>query len=294
MQLVTGDLDLFCAGPDGQRWREQLTEAMAGGRVLPQWCFALRSEGQRLAAVSYWAPQAGADPVLAWHFDPGAGVAHGAEVLRRSAPTLGVDRVLYDIRRDGGERPHGGAAHEALTAGGFPLEVERLELSWRPPAGLPCDPGRLRYRPARELGRAAIREVIRQVAVGSLDHDTRMELAAGRADRDADEACEYVLRCPGEPHWFEFGYHAGELVGFVVPARSPALAQISYIGVLPQHRGHGYVDDLLARGTATLAATGADEVVAGTDTGNEPMAAAFARAGYVELGRIFRYYWRRS
>lgn len=33
-------------------------------------------------------------------------------------------------------------------------------------------------------------------------------------------------------------------------------------------------------------------MIAGTDTGNAPMAAAFARAGYTEVERVFRYYWR--
>ena len=296
MQLVIGDLDLFCAGPNWPSWREQLTKAIDGGRARPQWCFSLRAGDERLAAVSYWAPFDGADPVLAWHFDPGADPWFGAEVLRRSVGTLGVRRILHDVRLPAGARPDTTEdirlVHQALTAGGFPLEVERLELAWRPQAGLSRDPGRLRYRPARELGEDAMLDVLHRVAVGSLDHDTRTELAAGRGEQDAREAYQFVTTCGGEPDWFEFGYLGDELVGFVVPARQPTWAQIAYIGVVPEHRGHGYVDDLLARGTATLAAAGAEEVTAGTDTGNRPMAAAFARAGYADAGRVFRYSWR--
>jgi ribosomal protein S18 acetylase RimI-like enzyme len=229
--------------------------------------------------------------VQAWHFDPGADPRHGAEVLRRSAATVGATRLLHDIRLPAGSRPEA-TVHEALLAGGFTLEVERLELVWRAASGLPRDPGRLRYRPARELGPAAMLDAMRRVAVGSLDHDTKTELAAGRGEQDAVDAYEYVTTCGGEPHWFEFGYLGEELVGFVVPAVQPGWAQIAYIGVFPEHRGHGYIDDLLARGTATLAAAGIDEVAAGTDTGNAPMAAAFARAGYADAGRVFRYYWR--
>lgn len=243
MQLVSGDLDLFCAGDGGSRWREQLTKAIDGGRVRPEWCFALSDGGRdRAAAVSYWAPHAGADPVLAWQFDPGREPGYGAEVLRRSAPTLGVSKVLHDMRLPSGSRPDDTPAHEALTAGGFALEVERLELSWRPENGLPRDPGRLSYRQARDLGEAAIMDALRRVAVGSLDHDTRTELEAGRAEQDAAEAFDYVMTCGGEPHWFEFGYLARgshEPVGFVVPARQPTWAQIAYIGVFPEHRGKG-------------------------------------------------------
>ncbi|MFC7104745.1 GNAT family N-acetyltransferase [Nonomuraea rubra] len=63
---------------------------------------------------------------------------------------------------------------------------------------------------------------------------------------------------------------------------------------MPEHRGHGYVDDLLARGTRTLAEAGLQRVVAATDVANVPTANAFLRAGYSETGRLFRYYWRAS
>lgn len=292
MQLIVGDLDLFCSAAGGDVWRAQLTKAIDGGRVRPEWCFALRDrDGHGLAAVSYWAPRAGIAPVLAWHFAPGADPRYGAEVLRRSAPTVGALRLLHDVRCPAGSRPDI-AVHDALSAGGFALEVERLELNWRVQTRLPRDPGRLRYRPAHELGPAAMLDAMRRVAVGSLDHDTRTELAAGRAEQEALDRYEYVTTCGGEPHWFEFGYLGDELVGFVAPAAEPAWAQIAYIGVVPEYRGHGYVDDLLARGTATLAAAGFEEVAASTDTGNVPMVAAFARAGYTDAGHIFRYYWR--
>ena len=54
----------------------------------------------------------------------------------------------------------------------------------------------------------------------------------------------------------------------------------AYIAVLPEHRGHGYVDDLLAETTRVLTEHGADRIGADTDSTNAPMAAAFDRAGY--------------
>jgi RimJ/RimL family protein N-acetyltransferase len=70
-----------------------------------------------------------------------------------------------------------------------------------------------------------------------------------------------------------------------MPTRNYEFPVIGYIGVVPEQRGHGYVDDLLAEGTALLADQGAEVVKADTDTGNVPMAAAFARAGYQVTGR---------
>jgi hypothetical protein len=56
---------------------------------------------------------------------------------------------------------------------------------------------------------------------------------------------------------------------------------IGYIGVVPEQRGRGYVDELLAEMAWTLAdlAPG-EEVGADTDFGNVPMAKAFVRAGF--------------
>jgi RimJ/RimL family protein N-acetyltransferase len=77
----------------------------------------------------------------------------------------------------------------------------------------------------------------------------------------------------------------GELVGLVMPSRNYQFPVIGYVGVVPEQRGHGFVDDLLAEGTAVLAAEDADVIRADTDAGNAPMAASFARAGYRIVGR---------
>jgi hypothetical protein len=50
--------------------------------------------------------------------------------------------------------------------------------------------------------------------------------------------------------------------------------------VVPELRGHGYVDDLLTEISHLLAAAGARWIQADTDLANRPMAAAFERSGY--------------
>ena len=75
----------------------------------------------------------------------------------------------------------------------------------------------------------------------------------------------------------------------MMPARNPTSAVINFIGVVPEHRGRGYVDDLLAEGTATLHAAGAERARADTDTRNLPVAAAFGRAGYAKFAKSREY-----
>jgi RimJ/RimL family protein N-acetyltransferase len=56
--------------------------------------------------------------------------------------------------------------------------------------------------------------------------------------------------------------------------------------VLPEYRGRGYVDEILAEVTRILAIeAGATAIHADTDLGNQPMAAAFERLGYRNFGR---------
>ena len=63
----------------------------------------------------------------------------------------------------------------------------------------------------------------------------------------------------------------GELAGFGIPSQNTDYAVVGYLGVLPEHRGHGYVDEILAEITRILVAeTGATNIRADTDLENRP------------------------
>jgi len=65
----------------------------------------------------------------------------------------------------------------------------------------------------------------------------------------------------------------------VLATRTAYDAAVSYIGVLPQHRGRGIVDGLLAEALRVHGAAGEPRVVATTDADNAPMRRAFERTG---------------
>ncbi|WP_219471849.1 GNAT family N-acetyltransferase [Nonomuraea rhizosphaerae] len=265
--------------------RSQLAAAHDEGRTRPEWCF---TEGQ--ARLAFWAPFRGADPVVTWLFEPGPDPAAASGLLRRGLSALGLGKMIHDISLRPGltplvDRP---VEHEALLGAGFTLEVERLNLEWRLGSDVPADPGRLTYRAARRLPAGFVLDLLVRISQGSLDYDTQIELATAGAEHEARWMYDDLVNRRGKPDWFVVGYLDDSPVGLVAPDDH----SIAYIGVLPEHRGHGYVNDLLAHGTATLAEAGVDRVVAGTDVGNTPTAAAFLRAGYSEVGRLFRYYWR--
>ena len=85
----------------------------------------------------------------------------------------------------------------------------------------------------------------------------------------------------GDRNWWRLAYDAeGKLIGFGIPSVNNGGPVVGYLGVLPEHRGQGYINDLLAEITHQLAETGADRIRADTDFGNVPMAKAFERGGY--------------
>ena len=86
---------------------------------------------------------------------------------------------------------------------------------------------------------------------------------------------------------------SGVPVGYVQSAMdNDESAILAEIGVVATQRGQGYVNELLAYGTAVLADSGVSRIGSDTDVANRPMRAAFARAGYVEFASRRDYHWR--
>jgi RimJ/RimL family protein N-acetyltransferase len=128
---------------------------------------------------------------------------------------------------------------------------------------------------------------MRKVSEGTLDREIREERERLGPREAAREFFEDARRVKHEPSWWRLAYNRprGELVGLVMPAQPPTFLTIFYVGVVPEMRGRGYVDDLLATGTATLLEARAGDVEArplraDTDVANTPMAAAFERSGW--------------
>ena len=204
---------------------------------------------------------------------------------------------------------------EAGSRAGLTEEFERLRYAWTPADPPPEPPARLVFR--EEPDDEAFVEVFRRVAEGSLDHHTRQALRTKDPDTQAREDLADYRSMPGDRSWWRLaftqdgtqdgiqdgtqdgiqdatrddtrddtrdgsrgGARDGELVGFALPSANQSGPVVGYLGVLPEHRGHGYVSELLAEITRSHAGRGAERIAADTDTTNIPMARAFERAGY--------------
>jgi RimJ/RimL family protein N-acetyltransferase/predicted N-acetyltransferase YhbS len=294
------DLDLFveAAGtPDQRRDVEEYLERMfAAGSMRPEWCFVAVEEGEGpLGRVAFWTLPGMEEPFalvlldVPWNGDyVGVGTRVLGDVLEE-ARALGA-REIEHVLDDPPMRPqfqhHREQRTELLEGAGFSFRRETGRFEWRgeePPVVTP----RLSFRTLEEVGEDAFVDAMREVSEGTLDREIRGERERLGAQRAAREFFEDARKVEHDSAWWRLAYaRDGELVGLVMPAEPPGFLTIFYVGVLPRMRGQGYIDDLLAAGTASLleARSRNDKpLIADTDVANAPMADAFERAGWARF-----------
>jgi len=309
IRSLTGleELDLFCRLSyvlDGE-----LAEDLAAGRRRPEWMW-VALDGDRLAArAAWWGCEKNGDPVVLDVFDisddsddPGR-IDIGVRLLETaiagviSSDVRPPDYIRFippDWRDYDKARQIVEDRQVALEQVGARLLVERLRLEWRSGTPIPAPSARLAFRPVTD--RAELVELMTQVLDGTLDAHSREALSRGSSGQAAAEQYDGEFMSYSSPRdwWRVATLPDGEPVGFVIPARNDYNPIIAYLGVLPQHRGRGYVDDILAEGTRTLAANDAPRIRASTDLANVPMANAFQRAGYAVHQRQIDMTWARE
>ncbi|MER0443620.1 GNAT family N-acetyltransferase [Streptomyces sp. Edi4] len=170
---------------------------------------------------------------------------------------------------------------EAARRAGLGASLERLRYEWTPGAGLPEPSGALAFdaEPDDEVFVDLFHRVLRD----TLDTLSRKEAdRVGTGQQARDDVAFYRDTMPGDRSWWRVARTpGGEVVGFGLPSRNHTCPVVGYLGVLPEHRGRGYADEILGEITRILVAETAPELVrADTDTTNTPMAAAFERVGY--------------
>ena len=188
------------------------------------------------------------------------------------------------------DRPDAVAAlewrQEAASLAGLTQRLERLRYEWTADAGLPERAGRLTFR--AEPDDEVFVDVLAQILSGTLDATTRRRAArVGPRQQAREDVTFYRDGMRGERSWWRIAEaQDGRIAGFGIPSRNVEYPVVGYLGVLPEQRGHGYVDEILAEITRILATeAGATVIHADTDLENRPMAAAFERAGYRNFGR---------
>lgn len=284
----------------------ELAGDLADGRRRPEWMWvALRGE-RLLARAALWSGSGADAPMLVdvldiddGSSDPGR-VDIGVHMLRTAlaaaipAGARPPDYVRF-VPPDWRENVvTSQAVHERMAIAertGARLFVERLRFEWRPGTPIRAPGRRLIFRPVDS--KEELLALMTAVLDGTLDAHSRADLShmSAREAAVGQYNDEFAGYSDTRDWWRIATLPDGDPVGFVIPARNDYGAIIAYIAVLPAHRGHGYVDAILAEGTRVLAAQNVARIRATTDLRNTPMAEAFRRAGYVNFERALTMTW---
>ncbi|GGU21156.1 GNAT family N-acetyltransferase [Nocardioides albus] len=285
---------------------DELADDLAEGRRRPEWMWVAMSGDRLLARASWWGrPDATAPDVLDFFdlddtLDSDAAIAIGTRLLRTaqaavvpagSTPPEYGRYIPPDWRDDPAARRVVESRMSVLEGLGAKPLVERLRLEWRAGSSVPAPSARLRFRSVSD--RDELVALMEPVLKGTLDAHSQADLETmSPADVAAKHFDDEFAGFSSPREWWQVAeLENGEPVGFVIPARNSYHAIIAYVGVLPAHRGHGYIDDLLGEGTRILAAQDVPRIRASTDLDNIPMAQAFSRAGYINFQRAINMTW---
>lgn len=286
---------------------EELAGDLEAGRRRPGWMWMALRADRLLARAAWWGRPGDPTPLILDVFDidddaldPNR-VAVGARLLTTAMTTIicvgahPPDYVRFvppAWRDDDTSRQVVEDRMNAARQTGARLLVERLRLEWRPETPIPEPTRRLAFRPIRD--QEEIIALMTLVMDGTLDAHSREDLTRLSPRQAAVKHYEDELAQYASPReWWRIATRPdGEPVGFVIPARNDYNAIIAYVGVVPAHRGNGFVDEILAEGSRVLAAQEVPRIRAATDLGNVPMARAFQRAGYVTFEHRIDMTWR--
>lgn len=275
-----------------------LPKTWEDGTRRPEWTYLALRDGALVGRAVWWGWASSELPILTDTLDLADSVTDGFERLAVGTALAaagfaalvppGEDRqIICWVPAGWRSGPEAPAVLEKLamwTGAGARLLVERLDLLWLRGDPVPPPSDRLEFRPVDD---DALVELVARCGDGSLDAHTAQRHARLGREATARFEVEQMREFPGPREWWRAAYApGGEPVGFVLPTRDDDFHAVGYLGVVPEHRGRGYVHDLLGEGTRFLAVEqDAERIVANTDVGYVPMAAAFARAGYADTGR---------
>ncbi|GAA4215933.1 GNAT family N-acetyltransferase [Actinocatenispora rupis] len=274
---------------DAARYRSDFADR----QYRPEWTWVAEERGELLALAVWWSQPTNDTPTTLDHLYVSdrvadrAGVAAGLLTAAHEAyaaagastPPEYQLRLPNEWRRRDPVQAEMAWRRAAVERVGLTEDLERLQYVWTADSGVPESRGRLVFEP--EPSDEAFVDVFRQVSVGSLDTTTRRHVEAYGRAAAAREDLDFYLSAPATRDWWRLARDAdGALVGFGIPWHNPGGPNVGYLGVLPESRGNGYIDEILVEITRFHAANGARRITATTDLVNVPMQKAFERNRY--------------
>jgi RimJ/RimL family protein N-acetyltransferase len=267
-----------------------LTALLEADCTRPEWCLVAEApDGRLVGSVVLWSPPGRDIPTDIVLFEPydeptaaalldAAGDSARGLGAARQAHVLDQPAQAPQFQRDPQRRT------ESLRAAGFRLDRDGCRFKWSADAAAiaPDDP-RLTWRSLADLGEEPFVELLADVLSQTDDAIFRAEVAEHGLHGAAELNFQDCLDFDHQPEWYEIGFADGRPAALSLPAKNGSYPIIALVGVASAHRGQGFANAVVARGTRILADDGATEIRGDCDAANIGMFKAFQRCGYVNF-----------
>jgi GNAT superfamily N-acetyltransferase len=264
---------------------QNLSDYFEAGRRRPEWVWAVRTDDDPapLGVVGAFGTPDGRLllDVFGLPDDPEVARALIGHVTKDAAPAV-EETVVFAPPGTTLTDDALAALVVPLRAAGWRLLVERRHYEFEPPTGLgDVVPTALGFERLNDSDDQRLASCHREVMRDTLDaHDRDLVDRLG-FDGACAESLHYLVTADPVERIQLASDASGEVVGMVsghVPANGRGV--VLFVGVVHDHRGHGYGRELLAWQTRQLLDAGATTLIADTDNSNVPMGRAFADVGW--------------
>jgi len=285
--ITRDEIDKFTSLVDKSgEFKDTLTSLWESGESSPEWCFVAEEKGEFIARVSYWvfSSNPGEIHMLGLHLPwDGNYCEIGTKLLTQSLAQMrrrGADSLECRLYSD--STTFLGEHKKLFELIGLSLTQEKWRFIREETDRSIVISDRLVFKTLNDAGKDAFINAIQQVTEGTLDQEDQLSIETLGREKAALNYFNTLKDIDYRPEWWQLAYKTdGRLVGLIIPQKfSSKEGAINYIGVVPEQRGLGYVNDLLAKGTIILQADGVKRIIADVDSNNIPMARANIRAGY--------------
>jgi ribosomal protein S18 acetylase RimI-like enzyme len=285
--------DFLDSADDPDDYSEEVKEMWASGESHPHWCFVIEDGESRVGRVGFRVEPTVTDPAWVGSLPPdelfiygldlpwtGDFISIGQQLFEEAAVSLAGDVPdLLEIGIANEVHSHAEARRELMESMGFHLFHEKQGFFWKDDGTRVVVPERLKYRSFNDVSRDTFGTIMGSCGEHTLDRNDRHYWKGCGAENWGRQMTAFVEGAD-EPMWL-IGYAGGEAVGCVaVGSHDDWGSTIVHIGVLPEHRGHGYIDDLMAAATAAVQRAGISSMLSDVDVENQPMIDAMLRAGH--------------
>jgi ribosomal protein S18 acetylase RimI-like enzyme len=296
------ELEAFASLSDridaNKRFLSYLTDMWASGYIRPEWCFVAESAGNFIGRIVYWSLPSLLKPVVvdilevSWSENY---IEVGTNLLQHSLAQLHFqsgDSIEYELDSPSSDFTSLHKRIEVFENFGFSLSRETIRFEWKDIQTEIASSNQLTFRSLDQVGDDAFIQAIAKVSSQTLDRSILQNQARLGEKQYALEQFNMLKAFKYQPTWWQLAYNFEEtLIGLIMPTENDGGATIGYIGVVPEHRGKGYVNDLIIQGTLILKSNGAARIRADADINNAPMIRAFQRAGYRQFASRRQYHY---